>query len=189
MALFNKKNVSNLIFLIILGVLLFTPLGTPVKVFVQRLIAFSPSVAPEEETEVLKDYIWILEDMQGERVFFEDAQDEVVVLNFWATWCPPCIAEMPSLQELYSAYGDRVKFMFVSQEKIDKIQGFLDKRGFDLPVYRPLSKIPAALYSRSIPATYIIDREGRIRVSKVGVADWNSDTVKALLDELLEEGV
>lgn len=189
MAIFNKKNISNLVFLVIFGIVFFTPLGTPVKVFVQRLIAFSPSVNEAEDTEVLNDYVWILEDMQGERAYFEDAKGQVVVLNFWATWCPPCIAEMPSLQELYSAYGDRVKFMFVSQEDREKIRGFLDKRGFDLPVYRPLSKIPESLYSRSIPATYIIDRDGRIRVAKVGVADWNSEKVRNLLDELTEEGI
>lgn len=188
MAILNKKNLSNLIFLVVFGVLFFTPLGTPVKVFVQRLIAFSPSVASAEDTEMLRDYEWILEDLHGEREYFEAAKGEVIVLNFWATWCPPCIAEMPSLQELYTAYGDRVKFMFVSQEENEKIKAFLDKRGFDLPVYRPLSKIPETLYSRSIPATYIIDRHGRIRVAKVGVANWNSEKVKSLLEELLEEG-
>lgn len=188
MALLNKKNLSNLLFLVIFGLLVFTPLGTPVKVFVQRLIAFSPSVVSVEDTDVVGDYEWILEDMYGERVYFEDARGEVIVLNFWATWCPPCIAEMPSLQELYNAYGDQVKFMFVSQEEDEKIRAFLDKRGFDLPVYKPLSKIPPALYSRSIPATYVIDRDGRIRISKVGVADWNSDSVRGLLDELVQAG-
>lgn len=181
----NKKQLSNLVFLVVFGILFFTPLGTPVKVFVHRLVAFSPSVESVEETTTLEDYEWVLENLNGERAYFGDLKGEVIVINFWATWCPPCIAEMPSLQELYSAYGDRVTFMFVSQEDNATISKFLEKRGFDLPVYRPLSKIPEQMYSRSIPATYIIDREGGVRVSKVGVADWNSEKVKQLLDELL----
>ena len=181
----DRKQISNILFLVVMGVLLFTPLGTPVKVFIHRLIAFSPSVESVEETERLADYEWILEDMAGQRAYFGDMKGQVVVINFWATWCPPCIAEMPSFQELYAEYGDRVTFMFVSQEEKQTITKFLAKRGFDLPVYSPLSKIPEKLYSQSIPATYIIDREGGIRVSKVGVADWNSDTVRSLLDDLI----
>ena len=183
----DKKNLSNLIFLIVFGVLIFTPLGTPVKVFIHRLVAFSPSVEPVDDREVLADYEWILEDMNGERAYFEDLKGQVIVLNFWATWCPPCIAEMPSFQELYSMYGDRVHFLFVSQEENAVLKKFLEKKGYDIPVYHPLSRIPEQLYSRSIPATYILDKEGGIRVSKVGVADWNSDKIRDLLDDLLEK--
>lgn len=185
MAILDKKKLSNIIFLVVFGILFFTPLGQPVKVFIHRLVAFSPSVESVEEKEVLNDYEWILEDLNGQRTYLGDLQGEVVVVNFWATWCPPCIAEMPSLQELYSEYGDRVTFLFVSQEEKPTLVKFLNKKGYDLPVYNPLSKIPEQLYSRSIPATFILDREGGIRVSKIGVADWNSDKVKTLLDELL----
>ncbi|WP_224489552.1 TlpA family protein disulfide reductase [Robertkochia flava] len=180
----DKKKLYNLIFLVVFGVLFFTPLGTPVKVFIHRLVAFSPAVESADEREILDDYEWILEDMNGERAYFGDLKGQVVVINFWATWCPPCIAEMPSFQELYSDYGDRVHFLFVSQEEHQKLRDFLVKRGYDIPVYHPLSKIPEQLYSQSIPATYIIDREGGIRVSKVGVADWNSAKVRDLLEAL-----
>ena len=183
----DKSKISNLIFLAVFGILFFTPLGKPVKVFVHRLIAFAPSVESVEETEELADYEWILEDRYGERVYFEELKGQVVVLNFWATWCPPCIAEMPSFQELYSDYGDQVSFLFVSQEEKERIDRFMNKNGYQLPVYSPLSKIPEKLYSQSIPATYIIGRNGSIRVSKVGVADWNSEKVRKLLDELIKE--
>lgn len=181
----NKNTISNLIFLAVFGILFFTPLGKPVKVFVHKLIAFAPSVESADDTEMLTDYEWILEDIHGERFFFEEYRGQVLVVNFWATWCPPCIAEMPSFQELYNDYGDEVTFLFVSQEDKQDINEFLVKRGLDLPVYSPLSKIPETLYSKSIPATYIIGRDGSIRVSKVGVADWNSEKVRNLLDALI----
>lgn len=181
----NWNKLGNIVFFILMGVLLFTPLGKPVKVFIHRIIAFSPGVDDREESEQLADYNWVLEDLYGERLYFEELQGQVVFVNFWATWCPPCLAEMPDLQEVYNTYGNQVQFLFVSQEEPEKLQKFLLNKGYDLPVYRPLSKYPEQLYSQSIPATFIIDSEGLIRVSKVGVADWNSEKVATLLDELL----
>ena len=108
-------------------------------------------------------------------------------MNLWATWCPPCIAEMPSMQKIYDAYGDRVVFLLVSNENQEKVTTFLKRKNLSIPSYYPLSSIPKEIASNSIPATYIIDKKGFIVVEKIGAANWNSTSVRKLLDNLLLE--
>ena len=104
-----------------------------------------------------------------------------------ATWCPPCVAEMPSFLKLYEDYGDKVDFFFVANDKKDKVTAFLQKKGYEFPVYFEKSRGPELLSSNSIPATFILNKSGEIVVDERGVADWNSDSTRALLDTLIAE--
>ena len=183
----TRNQISNLIFLAIVVVILLTPAGKHVKVWVNRLLAFSPSVTAVENRKVLEDYNWELRSMDGKPFNLKEAKGEVIVLNFWATWCPPCIAEMPGMQKLYDDYKDKAIFIFASNERADVINGFLAKKKYQLPVYNPRASAPEALASESIPTTYIIDKKGEIVISKTGAADWNSKKVRALIDELALE--
>ncbi|MEM7187807.1 MAG: TlpA disulfide reductase family protein, partial [Bacteroidota bacterium] len=108
-------------------------------------------------------------------------------INFWATWCPPCVAEMPSLQNLYDEYGDRVDFYFVSMESEEKINKFMEKKGYNFPVYIPKQQIPQTIRGNSLPTTYVISKKGGIVVDKVGAADWDSRATKELLNGLLAD--
>ena len=152
-----------------------------------RVIAFSPSKIAEDDRETLEDYNWNLLSLEGEPVNFKTSIGEVAVINIWATWCPPCIAEMPSFQKVYNKYGDRVDFYFISTEGEEKLQRFLDKNNYRLPVYRSLTMAPQKLQSRSLPTTYVISRDGKIAVNKKGSANWNDSGFKDLLDQLLAE--
>ena len=147
---------------------------------------FSPSVESGKK-EIVVDYNWTLLNEEGEEFNFETAQDKVVFVNLWATWCPPCIAELPSMEKLYKDYGDRVAFLFVSNEQQAKVTKFLDGRDMTIPHFKPVTNNPELLSSNSIPATYILGKDGRIHVSKKGAANWNSDTIRDLLDSLLAE--
>ena len=183
----TKNQKSNLIFLAVIAMLLFTPVGKYVKVWVNRLLAFSPSVTTVEKRDVLEDYRWELRSLEGKPFYFEEAKGKVVVLNFWATWCPPCIAEMPGLQKLYDDYKDKVVFVFASNERADVINNFMTKNDYNLPVFNPVSRAPQLLASESIPTTYVVDKQGAIVIAKSGVADWNSKKVRTLIDDLLLE--
>ena len=152
-----------------------------------RLISFSPSRIAEDKRETLKDYDWNLIDLEGNPVNFSQSIGEVAVINLWATWCPPCIAEMPSFQKLYNEYGEKVNFYFVSTEEEPKLRNFLEKKNYNLPVYQPISMAPEKLQSRSLPTTYVISRHGKIAVNKEGSANWNDSGFKELLDQLLAE--
>ncbi|MCC8358860.1 TlpA family protein disulfide reductase [Salinimicrobium sediminilitoris] len=184
---FLKKNWSNILFIILIVLLIIPQTRKPIQVTLNRIIAFSPSKIAADDRETLEDYNWNLTNLQGEPVNFKKSIGEVAVINLWATWCPPCIAEMPSFQKLYNEYGDKVDFYFVSTEDQEKLQRFLDKKNYRLPVYQPLSMAPQKLQSRSLPTTYVISRDGKIAVNKKGSANWNDAGFKDLLDQLLKE--
>jgi thiol-disulfide isomerase/thioredoxin len=109
-----------------------------------------------------------------------------VFINLWATWCPSCIAEFQNIQELYNDYRDKAVFLLVSDESPKNIKKFLDRKGYDIQIFNPLTNYPDDFNPRSIPRTYIIDKEGYIVVDKKGAANWNSDKVRNQLDKLLK---
>lgn len=183
----TRKKVSNLLWLLLFFVILFTPLGTTLKIWVNRIVSFAPSITQADERSSLSSYNWMLRDFEGNTVNFNRFGDTVVLVNFWATWCPPCIAEMPSLQELYTSYGDRVTFLFVTSETPEVVAAFMQKHDYDLPVYFPVDAPPPELRSNSIPATYLISIDGSIVIDKTGAAQWNSPSVRSLLDDLIQE--
>ena len=182
----NRGKIKNLLFLVVVFLILFTPVGTYVKVFANRLISFAPSILSESNRHELSTYRWGLEEVNtNKHVNFSNSKDKVVFVSFWATWCPPCIAEMPSIQALYTDYGTKVDFYLVSNESSLTIKNFLLKNNYTLPVYNELSATPRELSSRSLPTTFVITKEGKIIIKKTGVANWNSEKVRALLDKEL----
>lgn len=184
---FIKKNWSNVLIIAIIGLLFIPQTGIPIKVFISRLISLSPSEISIEKRETLDTYDWQLETLEGEKVNLSSSEGKVMLINFWATWCAPCIAEMPSLQGLYSEYQDKVDFYFVSMESSARVGAFMEKNGYDFPVYIPKQQVPNALDNGSLPTTYIISKDGKIAVEKTGAANWNSDKTRGILDALLNE--
>jgi thiol-disulfide isomerase/thioredoxin len=146
-----------------------------------------PSIANEANAYQLKDsdYIWDINSADGSTLSPESLKGEVIFLNFWGTYCPPCIAEMPEIQGIYDDYKDKVKFILVSGEEASKVESFLKAREFNLPSYLGGRNMPEVFQVRSIPTTYIISKEGTIVSKKIGAADWNSRATRKVFDELL----
>src|SRR5690554_5108361 len=120
-----KKHWSNILFVVFLALLIIPQTRMPIQVFVQRLISFSPSETSEEKRVTLQDYHWQLQALDSGEINFSQSQGKVVIVNFWATWCPPCVAEMPSFQKLYDDFGNEVDFYFVTSEEPERVNRFL----------------------------------------------------------------
>nr|WP_299175751.1 TlpA disulfide reductase family protein [uncultured Allomuricauda sp.] len=184
---FTKEQLGNAVWILVIVLIVFTPVGFHAKVFVGKLFATSAEVIETDKQDTLSNYDWRLTDLEGNRANFDANRGEVVLVNLWATWCPPCVAELPSLDKLYKDYGDKVNFVFVTNEEGGKVKQFLDKKGYDLPVYFGASQVPEEFFSKSIPATYVINKSGKIVVDEKGAANWNSGRIRKLLDQLLIE--
>ena len=182
-----KKHWSNILFGLFIILMIIPQTRMPIQVFLQRTISFSPSEIDKEDRMLLKDYNWNLNQLDSGTINLSQSKGKVVLINFWATWCPPCVAEMPELQELYDHYKGNVNFYFVTNDNPDKINLFLKNKGYDLPVCRPLEKSPEVLESKSLPTTYLISKKGEIIMRKVGAASWNSEKVHQTIDALLAE--
>jgi thiol-disulfide isomerase/thioredoxin len=131
------------------------------------------------------DYDWTLKDLDGTPVSFREFKDEVIFLSIWATWCPPCRAEMPNIQNLFDQYGDRVSFVLASQEAPETILRFMEDHEYTMPVYRLVQNPPSRLSTSSIPTTFLITPEGKIPVRKTGAAKWDGKFFTDYLDDLL----
>jgi len=128
------------------------------------------------------DFAMELQDLAGNSLACTDFVGKVLILNFWATWCAPCVAEMPSLLRLHAATADLgVNMACVSQEARDVVAKFLEKRGLSAPVYLLAHDPPECFKSRGIPATYILDRRGMIALRHVGAATWDDESVVAFV--------
>jgi thiol-disulfide isomerase/thioredoxin len=109
----------------------------------------------------------------------------VVLLNFWATWCPPCIVEMPTLLELHRDQPDLAILAISIDVDEDEYKRFLDHRHVDLITVRDPSQSAARLYhTEQWPETYVIDRKGVIRRKFIGPQDWSSPEIRAYLKTL-----
>lgn len=186
---FIRKNISNILFFGFI-IFMFTPYGLPVRATLIKAVSFVTtrvfSVEIDKEDQIsLKDYNWQLQGLDGEQINMTSFEGQIIVVNLWATWCPPCIAEMPSFQKLYNDYGDDVVFLFVANDEPERVDKFLAKHGYELPIFFQLSAAPEEMDSNSLPTTYVINGEGTIVASKVGAADWNSHKIRSLLDAQL----
>jgi cytochrome c biogenesis protein CcmG, thiol:disulfide interchange protein DsbE len=119
-----------------------------------------------------------------------DYRGEVVVINLWATWCIPCITEMPSIQRLYDRFRARgLKVVGIAVDDppfADRVATFVRERGVTFEILHEGSgKVELDYQTRGIPATYVVGRDGRIRMIRQGAADWDSPSVHGVIEQLL----
>lgn len=116
-----------------------------------------------------------------------DYEGDVIFMNIWATWCPPCIAEMPSIQNLYDRVQDvpNITFLLVSvDEEFDVAIEFMTRRDFSLPTYHFRNKAPGTYESTVIPTTYIISPDGKLALEKRGLAKYDTAEFEQFLRNL-----
>ena len=130
-----------------------------------------------------------LSDLEGRDVSLKDYRGKIVFLNFWATWCPPCRNEMPSMEKLYRQL-DGSAFAMVAvdlQESSEQVRRFVEAAGFSFTVLLDTSGRTGASYQVSgIPTTYIIDKEGNVLAHTVGGREWYTPDMISLFGDLAE---
>lgn len=131
-----------------------------------------------------------LTDIDGREWTLEALRGEVVLLNFWATWCPPCVEEIPSLGRLNRRLEDkpfRVISVDVGQEEAE-VRRFLDRVPADFPVLLdPEGSVTGPWKIRAFPTSFLIDAEGRMRYGYFGALEWDSDEVVAVIESVLSD--
>jgi thiol-disulfide isomerase/thioredoxin len=184
---FKKLKKSDVIFLMVIALLIIPQTRQPIQIALHSVLSkFGPSVINKKDREQVSYTSWELRDLNGNKLNFKNVKGKVVFVNLWATWCPPCIAEFQAIQDLYNDYKNDVVFLLVSNESPTVIKKFLDTKGYNIQIFNPLTNYPNDFNPRSIPRTYIIDKDGYIVVDKKGAANWNSDKVRNQLDKLLK---
>ena len=175
-------------FILAAGLLLMFQVRDRMEDLDDRLGGLSPPPFPKEES--LADIEWKFQSLDGEETSLSAFEGKVLFVNLWATWCGPCVVEMPSIQRLYEQFPQEdVAFLLVSDERPDVVEEFVQEKGWELPLYVSADEKPSAFKTLGIPATFILDREGRIVFRHVGSAAWDDESSVRFLTGLLEKGV
>lgn len=188
--------IGNTIFFGLVIMLLIPTTRTWMQQGLMKLGLFKPSLeAPvvegkegEVDLKIGEDVVFLNDNEQ--RVPLADLKGKVVFINFWATWCPPCKAEMPSIQVLKDKFkdNDSVEFMLVEIDgEKEKANTFMKKGKMDLPIYYPDSSIPREWLGGSIPTTVILDKEGNTVAHHAGMADYSKKEVFDFITELINK--
>jgi len=185
----KKKPLSiffDIVFVILVILMLIPATRKEVSAFIIRTTSLPPSFLNHDEQFKLNKTAlqWELHDYHGNTVQFSELTNKPVFLNFWATWCPPCIAELPAIQELYQESKESASFVLISYENPEIVKAFAEKHGYmDLPFYFAQTT-PPDFESQSIPTTFIINKEKQVVLKKKGAARWNSGKTEEILKQL-----
>jgi len=190
---FKKKKTFSIItdFLFVAFIVLLIIPGTRKEVssLLIRIVSLPPSELSAHDQFIINDQSrnWQFNDLSGNTVTLASLNDKPVFLNFWATWCPPCIGELPGIADLHREYKDKVHFVLVSNEGAEKVIDFAEEHDYkDLPFYI-YRATPADFATQSIPATFLISKKGKVVINKEGAARWNSGKMRKIIDGLLQE--
>lgn len=115
----------------------------------------------------------VLKDLEGNNINLDEYAGKTIVLNFWATWCKPCIIEMPSMQEAKTSLGDEFVFLLASDESMEKISDFKERQNLNLPFVQLQTGVQN-LQITALPTTWII-KDGEVVSEIIGAREWNTE--------------
>ncbi|WP_316830646.1 TlpA disulfide reductase family protein [Pedobacter aquatilis] len=184
---FIKKYLLNTIFIALLLAMIFVP---DAKAFFLKGLMEIGFYSPKVETVKTKPVNLSglkFSDARGNLIDLGDLKGKVIFLNFWATWCPPCRAEMPSLNKLHNQFknDENIVFIFADADgDLAKSTKFMVDRKFDMPVYKPETDMPEQIFAGSLPTTIIFDKKGRIAFRHEGIANYANKKFSSFLNQL-----
>ena len=184
---FIRKNIFNILFVTALALIVFVPDAKALLIRgLMEIGLYSPSV--NEPTRTAMDLSGIkFQDVKGNNVDLGDLKGNVIFLNFWATWCPPCRAEMPSLNKLVKQFENNKKVVFLFADAdgdLPKSVKFMANRKYEMPVFKAISSIPEQIFSGALPTTVIFDKQGRLSFKHEGIANYADQKIVDFLNKL-----
>lgn len=122
-------------------------------------------------------------DVEGHKLNLADLKGKKVFVNLWATWCPPCRVEMPSIEKLYQKVNkEKAVFVMLSlDENFDLPKQFIKANQLELPIYYPSENLPAMFNVRGIPATFIFNEKGELIKANEGMDDYDTESYVQLM--------
>ena len=131
-----------------------------------------------------------LPDLNGQAVTLSALRGKVVMVHFWATWCPPCVEEIPTLAKLYRQFTGKDFIMLavsVDEGGAGAVTAFMQRNRLDLPVLLDPDRATAASYGTfKFPETYIVDREGTVRYKMIGARDWTDPAAVQIVQNIIQ---
>ncbi|REA60105.1 TlpA family protein disulfide reductase [Dyadobacter luteus] len=186
---FSISNITTGVMVVFLAAMILNP---EVKAWtIQTLMKvglFQPKIGKQPDdvsTDPLPNALF--RDGDGKTIDLASLKGKVIFINFWATWCPPCIAEMPSIDALYRKFkdNDNVVFLMVDvDDNYEKSASFMKKHHYALEVMSPANEIPTVFMQGAIPTTVILSKEGKMVYRQEGAADYNSPELVDMISKL-----
>jgi thiol-disulfide isomerase/thioredoxin len=141
------------------------------------------AAAPSSNTEATSLPAFAMQDVNGNPVNLESFKGKKVFVNLWASWCPPCRREMPSIEKLRNGVdSNKVAFVMLSiDDNFDKAKTFIRKQKLSLPIYYPTENLPALFNVQGIPTTFIFDETGKLLQRVDGSDEYNSEEYRELV--------
>lgn len=170
----------------------YTDQGTVVQGWLQQGILatgfFQADVTYAEENDIPASYELSLVTLDGRPENLENFRGKTIFLNLWATWCAPCLAEMPYIESLYQDVKDEnIEIVAIStDDQVEVARRFIEAKGYTFPVYRVVGQMPQQYASRSLPSTYVISPDGKMATVHFGMANYNTRGFKSFLRGMSE---
>lgn len=142
--------------------------------------------------EGVSAYNFKFQDENGQIIDLESLKGKVIFINFWASWCPPCIAEFPAIEEFRHQFKDDpdIYIMMINEDsKPNAAENFLTKNEYSTPIHKLVTRAPTDLYAGKLPTTVLLDKNGRIRMHKEGVGNYNTKKFYKQVEELIAEDI
>ena len=184
----NIKNISNAALILFFIAIIFVPSAKAMVLEgLMKAGLFSPDTSAPA-AQPLRDLSGIqFKDINGKITDLGDLKGKVIFLNFWATWCPPCIAEMPGVNKLYERFKNDSDIVFILADadgNLTKSQKFMQRKKFALPVFAVASEVPEVLFQGSLPTTVVFDKQGRIMYNEAGAANYGNQKFIEFINRL-----
>lgn len=168
--------------------LYFTGLITPIMGGLQSLLLATgikkPKITLVNKENQTFDYAGRFVDMEGNAINLADYRGKTVFINLWATWCPPCRAEMPHIEDMYTKVKDteNLEFLMIALDKeAEKSKKFIDDKGFTFPVVHASYGLNNSLQSESIPTTLVVNPKGEIIFYQEGMSNFDTEEFRNFL--------